>query len=203
MNITTKIGVLVASALAISLLVQVFFVFPEIRSREFGLQQVHIQAGADTVASEITDLLDDIGYEVEELARMPEIKTMDVSQQEKLLSLSVHTSPMLQTVSIGIADINGVVTCLESLEPAVIFLKSEAVGMDITGRDYFECCVSTGATCCSDPFEETPCGLMMAAIAVPVWADDGGVGGVIFAEIPIQTLAGMIEKRHLGEAKSV
>jgi len=203
MNVTTKIGVLVASALAISLLVQVVFVFPEIRSREFGLQQVRIQAGADTVASEITDFLDDIGYELEGLARMPEIKTMDVSQQEKLLSLSVHTSPMLQTVSIGIADINGVVTCLESLKPAVIFSKSKAVGMDISDRDYFECCVSTGATCCSDPFEETPCGLMMAAIAVPVWADDGGVGGVIFAEIPIQTLAGMIEKGHLGEAESV
>jgi|GEM_PF-1275209 len=203
MNVTTKIGVLVASALAISLLVQIFYVFPEIRSREFGLQQVRIQAGADSVASEITDLLDDISYELEELARMPEMKTMDVNQQEKVLSLSVHTSPMLQTVSIGIADMNGRVTGLESLKPAVIFSKSKAVGMDISDRDYFECCLSTGATCYSDPFEETPCGLMMAAIAAPVWADDGGIGGVIFAEVPIQTLAGMIEKRRLGESESV
>lgn len=203
MNIVTKIGVLVAGGLAISLLVQVFYAFPQIRSREFGLQRVQNLTEANSIASEIKDFLDSIHYELEMLAMMPEIKSMDVKQQNGILSLSAHTSPRFDTVYIGIADSNGVVTSLESRNQAVISSKSEAPAMDISDRDYFKFCRYIGETYYADPFEESVFDLIVATIATPIKGDDESVVGVLFVGIPLEAVTSIIESRHLDETESV
>ena len=201
MNITAKIGILVASALAISLLIQVFYVFPQIRSREFGLQLVQNEAAADSIASEIRGFQDDVRYELEMLARNPEIRTMDVKQQETILSLIVQSSPALETISI--ADSRGVITSLESRDSTVISLKQKAVGMDISGQDYFKSCMITGETYYGGIFQESLSGLVVSAIATPIRADDGTIVGVIFTYVPIEIVTEVIENRHLDEFESV
>ena len=203
MNIVTKIGVLVAGGLAISLLVQVFYAFPQIRSREFELQRVQNLTEANSIASEIKDFQDRIHYELEMLAMIPEIKSMDVKQQKGILSLTAHTSPRFDTVYIGIADSNGVVTSLESRNQAVISSKSEAPGMDISDRDYFKFCRYIGETYYGDPFEESVFDLIVATIATPIKGDDESVVGVLFAGIPLEAVTSIIESRHLDETKSV
>jgi len=203
MNIVTKIGVLVAGGLAISLLVQVFYAFPQIRSREFGLQRAQNLTEANSIASEIKDFQDRIHYELEMLAMMPEIKSMDVKQQKEILSLSAHTSPRFDTVYIGIADSNGVVTSLESRNQAVISSKSEAPGMDISDRDYFKFCRYIGETYYGDPFEESVFDLTVATIATPIKGDDESVVGVLFVGIPLEAVTSIIESRHLDETESV
>ena len=203
MNVTTKIGVLVALALAISLLVQVFYLFPQIRSREFGLQRVRNEAAADSIASKIKGFQDSVCYELEMLARMPAIRSMDVDQQERVLSAATGASPWFETASLGIADMNGVITYLGSNNPAVSSSKSEAVGSNISDRDYFESCVLTGEAYYGDPFEDAASGLIVSAIAAPVRADDGTIVGVIFAQVPLEAVTASIQGYPLDEFESV
>jgi len=202
-NVTTKIGVLVASALAISLLVQVFYLFPEIRSREFGLQRVRNQAAADSIASEVRELQDSIRYGLERLAGMPMIRSMDANQQEAVLSIATGAWPGFATVSVGVADVHGTVTCLKSRGRAAVAAEGGAAGVDISERDYFRRCVSTSEVYYSDPFQDDVAGLTVAAISAPIRGDDGTTIGVIFAEIPLETMTGVIESYPLDEFEGV
>ena len=203
MNIVTKIGVVVAAGLAISLLVLVLYALPQIRSREFGLQRVQNLAEASSVACEIKDFQDVIHYELEMLAMMPEIKGMDVEQQGKTLHLIAQTSRIFDTVYVGIADASGTITCLESRNQAVVSSESEALGMDISDRDYFKFCRYIGETYYSDPSEESVFGLVVATIAAPIRADDGSAVGIIFAGVPLEAVNRIIDNRHLDESESV
>ena len=83
-NIGTKIGILVACAMAVSLIVQVFYVIPQIRDRELVLQKAIYEAKVIPIANEIEEFQNDMVYKVEMLTRMPEIKGMNSRQQELL-----------------------------------------------------------------------------------------------------------------------
>ena len=85
LNIGTKIGILVACAMAVSLLVQVYYVVPQIRERELGLQKAIYEAKVIPIANEIEEFQNDMLYKVEMLTRMPEIKSMNSRQQELVL----------------------------------------------------------------------------------------------------------------------
>ena len=201
MNIAAKIGVIIASVLAISLLVQVFYVFPQIRSREFKLQVNENEVAANNIEAEIRSLQDNIRYELEMLARMPEIKSMDIEKQRAILSFSIRSSPAFETISI--ADSSGMVTAVESRDSAMISLKPRAVGTNISGRDYFKSCISTGKIYYSNPFLESLSNSIRAVIATPIRSDEGANVGVIFADVPLQTMIGIIRNCHLDEAEGV
>jgi PAS domain S-box-containing protein len=203
MSVAARIGVMVALALSISLLVQVFYVAPQIRSREFGLQRVQNEAAVTSIASEINDFQNSIRYEIEMLVGMPAIENMDEKQQEAILSLAARVSPEFETVSLGVADIKGIVTCIESRSPAMISSKLQTAGVDISGRDYFKSCVLTGETSYSDPFQEPLSGLAVYAVATPIRADDGSIVGVIFADVPVETVSQIVDNHHLSESEIV
>ena len=200
MRIATKVGVLVASVLAISLLVQVFYIFPQIKAREYRLQVTQNEISSSSIVADVRSVQEDIRREVEILARMPEIRSGDVEKQEAVLSFSVRSSSTFATISI--ANINGVITSVESRDPAIISLRPKTIGMDISDEDYFKSCVLTGETYYSELFRGSFSDLIRAVIATPIRANNGDVVAVIFADVPINTLAGIVESVYLDETES-
>ena len=201
MKIATKIGILVASILAVSLFVQVFYLFPQLKSREFVLQKAQNEVTASSIAYEIKSLQDDIRYGLEMLAITDEIGSMDIEKQEAILSLSIRSSPMLETVSI--ADINGTIISFMSFDPVMASRRQEIIGMDISDRDYFETCISTGETYFSSTFKDSISGLTRAVISIPIGADDEEVIGVIFADMPLKAMVEVIENANINESEAV
>ncbi len=202
MKLATKIGILVALILAVSLLIQVFFVLPQIREREFNLQKALYQAKAVSLVSEVKNFQDDIHYKVELLTRMPEIKSMNVNQQELILSISLRSSWRFETAAIGIADMNGMITCFESHDLAMPALSGKAVGEDISGLDFFRYCISTGKTCFSDPFVAAD-GLRAVTFAAPIRKADGNVAGVVFTDVSLENMISAVDNLQLEENESV
>ena len=201
MKVATKIGILVASVLAVSLFVQVFYLFPQLKSREFVLQKAQNEVTASSIAYEIKSLQDDIRYGLEMLAITDEIGSMDIEKQEAILSLSIRSSPMLETVSI--ADINGTIISFMSFDPVMASRRQEIIDMDISGRDYFETCISTGETYFSSTFKDSISGLTRAVISIPISADDEEVIGVIFADMPLKAMVEVIENANINESEAV
>ena len=193
LNIGTKIGILVACAMAVSLLVQVFYVIPQIRERELGLQKAIYEAKVIPIANEIEEFQNDMVYKVEMLTRMPEIKGMNSRQQELVLSISMRSSWRFDTVAMGVADAQGIVTVFQTQDPVMLSAFSPSVGSDLSDSPFFQHSIESGETFLGSPYMDEETGLPMVTIAAPIRDDYGNITGIVFANTSLEAMIQTIE----------
>jgi two-component system phosphate regulon sensor histidine kinase PhoR len=203
LTIGTKIGILVASAMAVLLIVQVFFVIPQIHERELDLQKAIYEAKVIPVANEVEEFQNDMLYKIEMLTRMPEIKSMNARQQELILSISMRSSWRFDTVAMGIADDDGTITIFQSLDPLLLSAQELSAGSDISETDFYKYCMARGATYFGSPYVDSVTGLPMLTIAAPIRSDKGALAGVIFANASLEAMITMIEQSDLNNDESI
>ncbi len=203
MKLSTKIGILVGSVLAFTIIVEVFFILPQIREREINLQEALYKERINPIAKEITGFQDEMRYKLEMLARMPEIRGMNSAQQELILSISSRSSWRFETVDMGIADVSGNIICYRANDQSGVPLTPVLYTGDMSESECLKQCIEMNTTCFSDPFRSASDGPLLITIATPLFNTDDRITGAVFAHASIESVLESIKKFELDEDESL
>lgn len=203
MKLSTKIGILICSVLTFTIIVEVFFILPQIRDREINLQETLYEERITPIAMEIAGFQDEMRYNLEMIARMPEIRGFSSAQQELILSISSRSSWRFETVDMGIADTNGNITCLKINDQSGIPLTPMLYTKNLTESGCVKECMEINMTCFSEPFQSGGNGPLIITMATPLYDLDEQLSGVVFAHASIESVLESIKKFELDVDESL
>lgn len=192
MSWQTKLAGLITLAMGVVLLTQSIYVIPYIKNQEMEREKAYQQEIARNIAWELDDEIQRIEDRLINLAKLPELRNMNIAEQIDILEQHVAVREYLS--SIFVMDADGWFVSADDMEGFSVFTTRS-----YAEEPYFSVPFEQGETYYAAPRFYPSVNIIAITIALPIESDTGERKGVLMGVMRLNDLIEMVTAYPLEE----
>lgn len=192
LNWQVKLSGLIALAMGVVLLIQLVYIIPYINNQEVEHEKAYQQEIARNIARELDDEIKRIEDRLINLAKLPELRNMNIAEQIDILEQHVAVREYLS--SIFVMDADGWFVSADEMEGFSVFTTRS-----YANEPYFSVPFAKGETYYAAPRFYPSVNILAVTIALPIESDTGERVGVLMGVMRLNDLINMVTVYPLEE----